>query len=299
MLALLDTHVFFSSSTLTAATVRCHATDSASGAEEQSTAHSIAFVRRGMFLKHAGRESVVADANQVLFFDPEVPYRVSHPLCCGDECATLTLPRDVLLTILTEAEPHTYERRGPLFSTLAAPCPADAYLDSLRLLRPNTHARAADLSFEEPALRLAARAVQASRGTPPASTVRHSPRTVRAHRDAVATAQTLLAARLAETLTLAELARSVYTTTFHLCRIFRRYAGTSLHAYRLQLRLRAALDRLADGAADLTDLALQLGFVDHSHFTNAFRRAFGLTPSAFRRTASVRSVREMSKSLQV
>ena len=30
-------------------------------------------------------------------------------------------------------------------------------------------------------------------------------------------------------------------------------------------------------------LALDLGFSDHSHFTNAFREEFGAPPSAFRR----------------
>jgi AraC-like DNA-binding protein len=42
-----------------------------------------------------------------------------------------------------------------------------------------------------------------------------------------------------------------------------------------------ALEPLADGAGDLTRIALDLGFSSHSHFTAAFRRHFGLTPSAF------------------
>jgi len=37
-------------------------------------------------------------------------------------------------------------------------------------------------------------------------------------------------------------------------------------------------------ADDLTSLALDLGFSSHSHFTLAFRRAFGCTPSQFRST---------------
>ena len=34
---------------------------------------------------------------------------------------------------------------------------------------------------------------------------------------------------------------------------------------------------------DLTALALDLGFSSHSHFTAAFRRAFGRPPAEFRR----------------
>ena len=50
-------------------------------------------------------------------------------------------------------------------------------------------------------------------------------------------------------------------------------------AYLRRLRTRLASDRLARGPVDLTDLALDLGFCDHSHFTNAFRRELGVPPS--------------------
>jgi len=57
-----------------------------------------------------------------------------------------------------------------------------------------------------------------------------------------------------------------------------------LHAYRNQLRLRAALESLAERHADLTGIALDLGFSSHSHFTETFRRTFGRTPSSVRRS---------------
>jgi AraC-like DNA-binding protein len=69
---------------------------------------------------------------------------------------------------------------------------------------------------------------------------------------------------------------------YHLSRIFRRSTGSSLHAYQTSLRLREGLRRLSDGEQDLTALALDLGFSDHSHFTNSFRRHFGSAPSKFR-----------------
>ena len=58
-----------------------------------------------------------------------------------------------------------------------------------------------------------------------------------------------------------------------------------MHAYRVQLRLRHALERVAEPAADLASVALDLGFASHSHFTAAFRRAYGRTPGDFRRAA--------------
>jgi AraC family transcriptional regulator len=49
--------------------------------------------------------------------------------------------------------------------------------------------------------------------------------------------------------------------------------------------LRVALERLSEGDCDLTELALNLGFSSHSHFTDAFKREFGRTPSEEKATA--------------
>jgi AraC-like DNA-binding protein len=78
-----------------------------------------------------------------------------------------------------------------------------------------------------------------------------------------------------------EVAAAVGTSAFHLCRVFRRETGTSLHAYRTTLRLRRSLEWLHDGA-DILSVALAAGFAHHSHFTAAFHRAFGACPSEFR-----------------
>jgi len=64
------------------------------------------------------------------------------------------------------------------------------------------------------------------------------------------------------------------------------------------LRLRAALERLAEQEPDLTRLALDLGFTSHSPLSVAFRRAFGVAPSECRRRASSDWLREMSKNLE-
>src|SRR6266508_3072776 len=119
------------------------------------------------------------------------------------------------------------------------------------------------------------------------------------HADHVEAAKTYLASRMSERVTLGDVARAVGTSPFHLARLFRRRTGAPVHRYLMCLRLRASLERLADGANDLTALALELGFSSHSHFTDSFRREFGRTPSDVRRGASRRRLREMSKNLEV
>ena len=58
--------------------------------------------------------------------------------------------------------------------------------------------------------------------------------------------------------------------------------GISLRRYVTRLRTSMAAQRLANGERDLTELALDLGFSDHSHFTNTFRKECGISPSRFR-----------------
>lgn len=108
---------------------------------------------------------------------------------------------------------------------------------------------------------------------------------------AVERAKELLHSRTGERLQLDEIASEVGLTPVYLTQEFTRCEGIPLYRYQLQLRLTRALLELP-GCADITGLALDLGFSSHSHFTSAFRKAFGVTPSHYRtsdRTASPRS----------
>jgi AraC-like DNA-binding protein len=106
-------------------------------------------------------------------------------------------------------------------------------------------------------------------------------RTEQDHTEIVEAAKAALTDAPGRRVTLADLARRVYASPFHLARVFRERTGFSVHGYQTQLRLRLALDALHDGC-EIGDLALELGFSSHSHFTSAFRASFGRPPSAVR-----------------
>lgn len=103
------------------------------------------------------------------------------------------------------------------------------------------------------------------------------------HRDLVQAARETLSARWEEPVHLEEVAGAVGVSVFHLCRVFRRTTGTTLHRHLLQIRLRRSLERVPEPAADLSAIAFDHGFSSHSHFTSWFRTTFGMTPSTFRR----------------
>ena len=78
------------------------------------------------------------------------------------------------------------------------------------------------------------------------------------------------------------LARKVGLTRFQALRAFKRRYGLPPHAYQMALRLGQARRMLGDGCAP-AEVALHCGFVDQSHFSRHFKRAFGVTPMHYAR----------------
>ncbi len=90
----------------------------------------------------------------------------------------------------------------------------------------------------------------------------------------------------AEPLTLGDLARQAHVSQSHLGFLFRSELGTTFKLLLQQLRIEHAKQLLRDGQRlRITDVALQVGFGDLSHFEKSFRRAVGVSPRSYRRTA--------------
>ncbi|HEX8998967.1 MAG TPA: AraC family transcriptional regulator [Blastocatellia bacterium] len=68
----------------------------------------------------------------------------------------------------------------------------------------------------------------------------------------------------------------------HLASVFRRFHRTTVGEFVQQLRIEAAGEMLRQPETPLSELALQLGFADQSHFSRIFRRWTGMTPKAWR-----------------
>jgi len=109
----------------------------------------------------------------------------------------------------------------------------------------------------------------------------------RARRHYAEDARYLLHARFREKLRLDDVARALHVSTYHLCRLFKEETGLPIHRYLNKLRLREALEPVVHGKTDFGDLARDLGFCSHSHFTTAFRREFGISPREARQTGKV------------
>ncbi len=79
------------------------------------------------------------------------------------------------------------------------------------------------------------------------------------------------------------LARIAGLSPYQLDRRMKRVFGLSAGQWVLKQRLDLARRALAHSPAPIAEIALNAGYRDQSAFTRQFRRATGLTPSAFRR----------------
>jgi transcriptional regulator GlxA family with amidase domain len=98
----------------------------------------------------------------------------------------------------------------------------------------------------------------------------------------VAAVRDLLATRMEEPPSLAELAALTGLSQFALLRAFRGATGLPPHAYLNQLRVRRARLLLDDGLPP-AEVAARTGFADQAHLTRHFKRVVGVPPAAYQR----------------
>ncbi|MFD7669276.1 helix-turn-helix domain-containing protein [Streptomyces sp. NPDC059788] len=92
----------------------------------------------------------------------------------------------------------------------------------------------------------------------------------------------LMRDRLAEPLTLADIADEVHLSVFHLVRVFRGATGETPHRYLIRLRIEEAKRLLRDTDLTTARIAEHCGFADPSALSTAFLRHTGVRPSAYR-----------------
>ena len=263
----------------------CHSTRGGPGLEEESSVNNIVLMRHGAFAQHFGSRTFTADVNQAVFFSRASTYRVSHPADCGDRGTVFTVIPRVLNDIVRELDPSIDEHPDQPFRFITGPCGSEIFLRHRELVQRLENAESDPLEplwADVTALQLVADVLESAFAK---QGVRHQSKrkaTAVDHAERAEAAKSYLASKLTERITLDEVAAAVNLSPFHFARIFQEHTGVPVHRYLTKLRLRLAMERLSESQIDLTELALDLGFSSHSHFSDSFKREFGKTPSEVR-----------------
>jgi AraC-like DNA-binding protein len=215
--------------------------------------------------------AVLATPNHAILYDADQLYERELRSDRGDRCVFVSLSPEAFETLAEELGDDVF---GDIYSPSdQRTCLARHFL--VRRLRDGSlgAVEAEATAFELVRATLRRRLSQRRR---------RRPRTLAAHRELAEAAKTEITRAFAEPLPLEHLARTLRTSRFHLARVFRAETGFSVDGYQRALRLRVALEQLPTHTDGLTALALEVGFSSHSHFTETFRREFGVPPSAVR-----------------
>ena len=78
-----------------------------------------------------------------------------------------------------------------------------------------------------------------------------------------------------------QMARYCGVSTAYLSMLFQAHLGTSPGAYMLRARLEESRNMIRSGAGNMAEIAEQLHFSSAPHFSAAFRRQYGMTPTAY------------------
>jgi AraC-like DNA-binding protein len=247
------------------------------------------FPRTSVWIEHEGDRPFVADPNVIPFYNQGQPYRRGAISEQGDRTDWFGVSPDCLREMLTLHDPDAANHPERLFRFSFGPAMPRTFVHQRAVFDYVVAQQAPDvLLVEESVVGLLARVLADAYGQPlPLTAARH-------HRDVVEDARAYLAKTYRRRENLSELAAAIGVSVFHLCRVFRRLTGWTLHHYRNHLRLRNSFELLGDAGGDILTVAIELGYSGHSHFTAAFRQAFGMSPSTWRsRRARERSVRAL------
>ncbi|MEM7031210.1 MAG: helix-turn-helix transcriptional regulator [Chloroflexota bacterium] len=250
--------------------------------------HILVFPRTSVRIHHRDKPPIVASPNVVMFYNKNQTY-CRYPVSVeGDLCEWFAFQADLIIDALTEYDPAVSERLETPFTLTHGPSDAFSYLQQRAIVEHSHNTTPIHEGYiETMALAILERAVGQAYNTQGRYKRPPSQKTEKLHQTLVYEAQAQLARNFQEPLTLTSLADYLHTSVYHLCRIFRRYTGYTLQQYLDQIRLRTALDAILHDKKSLTSIAHDLGYAHHSHFAQAFRKSFGLPPSAFRKSPNL------------
>lgn len=236
-------------------------------ASEQSAGHALVLVRRGCFARRVDGVESLLDPTVAYCMNPGEEQRYDHPHDHGDDCTAFFL-HPSLVASLWGGDPELPSQ----------PLPISPVIDlEHRMLLAGARGGTDPHELVERAIVLTARALEQG---DPRRVAAGRPEPGRARAALVDGARQALAADPNHSL--ADLARALFVSPHHLSRIFRSLTGETISRHRMRLRMRNALERLADGEHDLARVAADTGFADQSHLCRVLRRETGHTPSALR-----------------
>ena len=99
---------------------------------------------------------------------------------------------------------------------------------------------------------------------------------------AVVRAKNYIREHLHEDISLADVAAAAFTSTFYICKLFKRHTALNFTEYVSRIRIERARQLLANPNLRVSEIAYEIGFQSLTHFNRVFRRLVGESPTTYR-----------------
>jgi len=277
--------VIFKSDSVAVGVLRSAGENPVSREPHRTANYVLVFPRSPAIVRRTDGRTWIADSTAVNLWNSNQEYWREPLSPEGIAADWFAVQRDIILDVVRFIDPYIDDTPESPFRFTHTRVDSALYLRQRQILNRLMRSDARQpLGIEEAVLETLHRSIAAAYSNWRPGTSYHYEPSLFRRKEIVFRADALLARRFRESLSLTEIARETGSSPFHLCRLFKLHRNTTLHAHCNNLRLRAALEYVLDTKTDLTDVALDLGFSSHSHFTWAFRRRFGTTPLALRQS---------------
>jgi AraC family transcriptional regulator len=265
--------------------LRCNGLHASARRREFATHLHFTLPLAGSFVWHADHDSVFADPTTLLCTQQGESFRMSHPNG-GDASLVLTPTEQVLSHLSEPAQAAGLETPRRIFVA-----PARAQLLAYRFYADPT-TKLDTLAADECLVQFF-ESIALDRSMGAASAAGCTTGLVRRSRDDALVRKALdhVHHTSEPLLTLKNIASAMRVRAGYLTHAFKQRTGQPLYRYIMTLKLSRALHRIATADEDLTQIALDLGFSSHSHFSALFKARYGLSPSQVRHGASTTRAR--------
>jgi AraC-like DNA-binding protein len=254
---------------VTVSTVECEGGDGQWFHTPARRCPAIVLARTGRFARRVSGRTAIVDSTQGYVLDAGDTEMIQHLGGTGHRCTVITVRPDALPALwrprerLMASEFRTSPAADLTHRRLLAECRRGGDVERISQLTASVVGDLFDSCMRAPRLI-------------------HRRGTTAATRRIVDIAREL-ATTGAGTPTLQSVASAASVSPHHLTRTFKENTGLTMGRYRNRVRVRVALEWIAEGDDDFTRIAHDLGFSDHAHFSRTVMAEVGLQPRTLRR----------------
>ncbi|MEI3801292.1 MULTISPECIES: AraC family transcriptional regulator [unclassified Chitinophaga] len=258
----------------------CRCQECAVSEKEYQGTFSIAYIRKGNFRFRVFRNELDAYSGLFLLCKPGYEHRVAHVHNIPDQCTIFSFEAASEALLMEHAATFSWFFNNPdIHSILVKATPEMEFLHQhIFGLLQKTHSPR--LWTEQLMTELFLLVLSAGDPLHPLPALNDKQK--RNYLPAIENVKSFINENYADNVTLPQLAALGNMSPFHFNRLFKQITAVTPYSYMLQVRLKQATLQLRNTSLPVTDIAFSTGFNSLEHFSAAYKKQFGKSPSAMR-----------------